>query len=122
MKKGELEGIIFSLKDKDGDKIFKWKGPQEYQPSIHKRFLDANHTIIQPSNSVGERVKSIFNIIADVILDTSQNQAMSKKGQGKGDKKGKQGVLTNEHKVSFYFIAFIMFVVHSTYSVLYSRK
>ena len=102
MKKGELEGIIFSLKDKGGDKMYKWKGPQEYQPSIHKRFLDANDTIIQPSNSVDEKVKSIFKIIADIILDTSQNQAMSKKGQGKGDKKGKQGanVLTNEHKVT----------------------
>ena len=77
MKKGKLEGIIFSLKDKGGDKICKWKGPQEYQPSIHKRFLDANDTIIQPSNSVDEKVKSIFKIIADVILDISQNKAIT---------------------------------------------
>ena len=114
MKKGEIEGIIFTLKYKDGYKICKWKGPQEYQPSIHKRFLDANNTIIQPGNSVSEKVKLIFNIVAEVILDTSQNQAMSKKGQGKGDKKGKQGekgrVLTNEHKVfiiKYYIIYFI---------------
>ena len=114
MKKGEIEGIILTLKDNDGYKICKWKGPQEYQPSIHKRFLEANNSIIQPDNSVSERVKFIFNIVAEVILDTSQNQAMPKKGQGKGDKKGKQGekgrVLTNEHKVlSFNITSFISF-------------
>ena len=111
MKKGELEGIIFTLKDKDGHTICKWKGPQEYQPSVHKRFIEANDTIIQPSTSVSETVKSIFRSIAEVILDTSQNQAMPKKGHGKGDEKGKKGekgqVLTNEHKViliSFIYI------------------
>ena len=123
MKKGKLEGIIFSLKDKGGDKICKWKGPQEYQPSIHKRFLDANDTIIQPSNSVDEKVKSIFKIIADVILDISQNKAMSKKGLGNGDKKVKQGqnVLTNEDKVTWIYIFYCPFHVYCTYSVLYSR-
>ena len=110
MKKGEIEGIILTLKDNDGYKICKWKGPQEYQPSIHKRFLEANDTIIQPDNLVSERVKFIFNIVAEVILDTSQNQAMPKKG----DKKGKQGekgrVLTNEHKVlSFNITSFTLF-------------
>ena len=111
MKKGELEGIIFTLKNKDGHKVYKWKGPQEYQPSVHKRFIEANDTIIQPSTSVSETVKSIFRSIAEVILDTSQNQAMPKKGHGKGDEKGKKGekgqVLTNEHKViliSFIYI------------------
>ena len=107
MKKGEFEGIIFTLKDKDGHTIFKWKGPQEYQPSVHKRFIEANNTIIQPSTSVSETVKSLFRSIAEVILDTSQNQAMPKKGHGKKDK-GKQGekgqVLTNEHKVTILYI------------------
>ena len=107
MKRGELEGIIFTLKDKNGHKVCKWKGPQEYQPSVHKRFLEANDTIIQSSTSVSETVKSIFKSIAEVIRDTSQNAAMPKKG----DKKGKQGekgqVLTNEHKVTISFIYFL---------------
>ena len=111
MKKGELEGIIFTLKNKDGHKVCKWKGPQEYQPSIHKRFLEANNTIIQSSTSVSETVKSTFKSIAEVILDTSQNPAMPKKVHGKENKKGKQGekgqVLTNEHKVTISFHYFL---------------
>lgn len=118
MKKGELEGIIFTLKDKDGYKICKWKGPQEYQPSIHRRFLDANDNIVQPCNTVSEKVKSIFNIMADVILDTSQNQAMPQKGQGKGDKKGikkeKGQVLTNEHKVMQFIYHYFLMYSNST--------
>merc|ERR1712227_174244 len=86
------------IKDKDGHTICKWKGPQEYQPSVHKRFIEANNTIIQPSTSVSETVKSIFRSIAEVILDTSLNQAMPKKGHGKGDKKGKQEELTRRLK------------------------
>ena len=71
-----------------GYKLYKWKGPQEHQPATQSEFLAANKRI-QDSPQTSENIKKVFDLLARVIEDISQNDAAQKMfaKMNKGNKK-----------------------------------
>ena len=101
----------------EGYKLYKWKGPQEHQPTTHSEFLAANKRI-QSSPQTSENIKKVFDLLARVIEDISQNDAAQRmvakmtKGNKKELKplaenmKNRGKYLTNLDKVNIlYFTA-----------------
>ena len=80
----------------EGYKLYKWKGPQEHQPATHSEFLAA-HKRIQDSPQTSENIKKVFDLLARVIEDISQNdpaQRMIAK-MTKGNKKEQKPITEN---------------------------
>ena len=80
----------------EGYKLYKWKGPQEHQPATHSEFLAANKRI-QDSPQTSENIKKVFDLLARVIEDISQNdpaQRMIAK-MTKGNKKEQKPITEN---------------------------
>ena len=80
----------------EGYKLYKWKGPQEHQPTTHSEFLAANKRI-QDSPQTSENIKKVFDILARVIEDISQNAAAQKMiaKMTKGNKKEVKAMTEN---------------------------
>jgi len=88
MRKGQMEGLILTVSTDEGYKLYKWKGPQEHQPTTQSEFLAANKKI-QDSPQTSENIKKVFDLLARVIEDISQNAAAQKmvSKMTKGNKK-----------------------------------
>jgi len=86
MKKGLLEGIVFTIYDK-GYKVIKWKGAQEYQPVAVEKAIIANDRV--QKDDVHEDLKKTFGGIHEVITDISENKLaikLAKKTKQKAEK------------------------------------
>jgi len=88
MRRGKMEGLILTVFTEEGYKLYKWKGPQEHQPATQSEFLAANKRI-QDSPQTSENIKKVFDLLARVIEDISQNDAAQKMfaKMNKGNKK-----------------------------------
>lgn len=96
MRKGKMEGFILTVLTEEGYKLYKWKGPQEHQPATQSEFLAANKRI-QDSPQTSENIKKVFDLLARVIEDISQNDAAQKMiaKMTKGNKKELKAVTEN---------------------------
>eukprot|EP00092_Neocalanus_flemingeri_P013953 GFUD01015050.1.p1 GENE.GFUD01015050.1~~GFUD01015050.1.p1 ORF type:complete len:419 (+),score=119.47 GFUD01015050.1:81-1259(+) len=77
MKRGLIEGVVITIyQEKDGSRLIKWKGAQEYQPHAHTKFLKANDLV--QNSGAHEDVKKAFHEVSEVITDTSENELVKK--------------------------------------------
>jgi len=89
MKKGVLEGIVFTVND-NGYKVVKWKGAQEYQPVAVEKIIIANDKV--QKEDLIEKVKTTFRYIHEVATDISENKnaiKLAEKIKQRGDSKPK---------------------------------
>ena len=78
MNKGDLEGLILTIYDKEfGYKVVKWKAAHELQPASDENALKANELI--QSEPVEDNLKIAFDSIKEVIKDTSENRHLLRK-------------------------------------------
>eukprot|EP00092_Neocalanus_flemingeri_P059959 GFUD01071814.1.p1 GENE.GFUD01071814.1~~GFUD01071814.1.p1 ORF type:complete len:303 (+),score=95.65 GFUD01071814.1:322-1230(+) len=77
MKRGLIEGLVITIyQEKEGSRLIKWKGAQEYQPHAHTKFLKANDLV--QNSGAHQEVKKAFCEVSEVITDTSENELVKK--------------------------------------------